>query len=226
MQRPLHIQPNRLNHPFTSAFTLIEMLAVMAIISLMLVVARPAMSSLSKAGNFSNSMSQVAQTFDVARQRAIAKNTYVWVAIRTGKDESGPYLDLCAVESKTGTDKLEWNGSATLPSDPDFTLVQPTTRISQVDLAPEGEITESQIPSLPSVSDPPSDMAQTVNFRFEGGRWAGGDFNRVVQFTPSGEARTSKGLVGCIELGLKQWPKSTPAVIRLNGITGLSTVYH
>jgi prepilin-type N-terminal cleavage/methylation domain-containing protein len=210
------------------AFTLLELLTVMAIISVLLVAVRPAVSSLSMSGSFTNSMNQVAQAFDLARQRAISKNTYVWVAFHEGVDNKVPYLDVCVVESKTGTDTLAWNGSATLPSDPNFTLVQRTARIPQLDLVPAGQVTEAQIPSLPSLNESPSDMAKTVSFRFDAAKsaWSGADFDHVVEFTPSGEARISKGLVGYIEVGLKHWPKSTPAVIRLSGITGLSTVYH
>jgi prepilin-type N-terminal cleavage/methylation domain-containing protein len=229
MHTSLSLRAHLRNSSRIQAFSLIELLAVMAIISLMLVASRPALNSLAGAGGFSDSMNQIAQAFDLARQRAIARNTYVWVAMSTGKDATNtPYIDLCVVESKTGTDNLNWSKSASLPTDPDLTLVQRTQRISQVNLVGAGEISSSDIPSLPSLSGlNATDMASSgVSFQVDGTQWSGSNFDHVVQFTPSGEARVSKGLVGCIELGLKQFPKKTPAVIRVNGITGLATVYH
>ena len=228
-QHIAHSKTSRLHSSRSlSGFTLVELLVVIAIISIMLVASGPAISALASSGNFTNSINQVAQAFDLARQRAIAKNTYVWVAIHSGTNGSEPEIGVCVVESRTGTDELDWKGSVTLPSNSNLNFVQRTIRIPRVELIPAGQLTKANIPSLPAPADSPSDLAQTVSFRFAPTQavWAGDTFDHVVQFAPNGEARVSQGLVDCVELGLRQWPQSKPAVIRLSGITGLSTVYY
>ena len=221
----------------SKAFTLVELLMVMAIICLMLVAIGPSLSSLSSS-SYSNSISQIAQAFDLARQHAMAKNTYVWVGLYNGTAGSaGSYVALCVIESKTGTDILGTNAvilSSTTGSTPaGFTTVQKTKRISQMQLVPPGVITQAQIPSLPILSVPAAGLTNAIGASFQitvppppAPYNPNEIFNNIVEFTPNGEARVSSSLVGHIELGLKQWPRNTPAVIRLNGLTGLATVYY
>jgi len=222
------------------AFTLVELLMVMAIICMMLVAIGPSLSSLSSSG-YANSISQVAQAFDLARQHAMAKNTYVYVGLYNGTaGAQGNFVDLCVVESRTGTEvPAWWDGSSSSwinavtlqPANSDFTTVQKTKRISQMQLLVQpGTITSTQIPSLPSLNTLPVGIEQTngASLQFTGtsSQYNGESFNNIVEFTPNGEARVSPSLVGHIELGFKQWPRNTPAVIRLNGLTGLATVYY
>lgn len=228
----------------SKAFTLVELLMVMAIICLMLVAIGPSLSSLSSS-SYANSISQIAQAFDLARQHAMAKNTYVWVGLYNGNAGSaGPYVALCVVESKTGTDLLDPTPNAVqLPSGTtgtNYTTVQKTKRISQMQLLDPGVITQTQIPSLPILSVPAVGLTNTVGASFQitvppppSPYNPNEIFDHIVEFKPNGEAcvltsqpGASPSLVGEIELGLKQWPRNQPAVIRLNGLTGLATVYY
>src|SRR6266567_9104384 len=61
------------------AFTLIEMLVVMAIIALLMVLVAPAFTNLKSAGDVTGAASTVKGILDQARTYAKANNTYTWV---------------------------------------------------------------------------------------------------------------------------------------------------
>src|SRR5207248_2044597 len=61
------------------AFTLLEMLVVMAIIALLMVLVAPAFTSLKSAGDVTGAAYTVKGVLDQARTYAMANNTYTWV---------------------------------------------------------------------------------------------------------------------------------------------------
>lgn len=63
------------------AFTIVELLVVVAIMVVMMALAVPAFNSLKGAGDVSKTAYDVAGTLEQARAYAIANNTYVWVGI-------------------------------------------------------------------------------------------------------------------------------------------------
>ena len=70
------ISPNR--RP-TAGFSLIELLAVMAVLAMMMALVAPALSSIKGGNDISRSAYDIATTLQEARSYAIANNTYVWV---------------------------------------------------------------------------------------------------------------------------------------------------
>ena len=70
-----------------TAFTLLEMLVVMAIIVLLSVVALPSLSGLSAGGNRRAAVSQLMGVFDRARMMAISDNRTTYVVMVSGRDQ-------------------------------------------------------------------------------------------------------------------------------------------
>lgn len=64
------------------AFTLIELMMVIAIIVLLAVLVAPAMTSIKGAGNVTNAAYSIAGLLDQARSYAMANNTFVWVGFK------------------------------------------------------------------------------------------------------------------------------------------------
>lgn len=73
--------PPRTNSQKTAAFTLIEILVVMAILVLLLAIATPALNSINNSRGLENSASAMKGLLDYARAYAIANNTYVYVGL-------------------------------------------------------------------------------------------------------------------------------------------------
>jgi len=61
------------------AFSLVELLAVMAVMGVLTAASTVAISSMSKAGNMNQTASSISLLLEQARAHAMANNTYVWV---------------------------------------------------------------------------------------------------------------------------------------------------
>jgi len=70
-------------------FTLVELLAVLAIAAILAVLTTPAIQSLLKAGTFTKSVYAMADSLNLARTYAMANNTYVYVGL-TEVDNTKP----------------------------------------------------------------------------------------------------------------------------------------
>ncbi|MEO6847668.1 MAG: prepilin-type N-terminal cleavage/methylation domain-containing protein, partial [Chthoniobacterales bacterium] len=83
-----------------SGFSIMELLAVMAIMGMLMVLAGPAFQALSSSKNMSNSVYGITGLLEFARNEAQTRRTYTWVAFggpkTNGTNTSGNY-DLCVV---------------------------------------------------------------------------------------------------------------------------------
>jgi len=73
------------------AFSLIELLLVIAILMLLTSMAQMALNDVSNSTKMSTASQQVGDTFNLARQIAVAQNTYVQVRLFALKDTAGQY---------------------------------------------------------------------------------------------------------------------------------------
>jgi prepilin-type N-terminal cleavage/methylation domain-containing protein len=106
-----------------SAFTLVEMLAVMAIIVVVLGFAGPAVNSIRGANDFSVNMGTITGFLEQARAYAVANNTYVYVGIgefdASKSTSTSPQvagngrLVTCAVATLDGTSGYDVNNPGT-----------------------------------------------------------------------------------------------------------------
>ncbi len=79
-------------HRSRSAFTLIEMLAVIVVISILLTAAGPLFNRLASSQSPTVVASVVAGQLERARAHAIAKNTYVWVRLGAVAEEPNDFF--------------------------------------------------------------------------------------------------------------------------------------
>jgi len=126
-----------LRKPFPGAFTLVEMLVVIAVVVTLMVLVVPAFTSLKSAGNITTAAYTIKGVLEQARTYAMANNTYTWVgfyeedaSIPSGGATSTPYgrLVLSAVASMDGTNVY---GSSTGPIDP--TKLRQIGKLTKVD---------------------------------------------------------------------------------------------
>ncbi len=217
------------------AFTLIELLTVMAIVAILAGASLPAISSLSRSNNLNGSLSELAGLLSQARQYAVAQRTYVWVALRENTDNpQEPSIDVALLASKTGMQPSSpWADQGVVPSDTISLLIRPKT-LKQVRLEEAGTFNRQQIADLPAQpqvgsDNSPSDGSASFTVRLPGTS-KNVNFDRVVQFLPDGEARVADSPIDVVEMGVRSMRGSSAdqnniAVLRINGLTGQTRVY-
>lgn len=211
-----------------------ELLTVIAVMSLLVSLAVPALSSIAMGNQMNQSLIQLSGTLDQARQYAISHNTYVWVALRPHtEDPKGDELSVAVLASKTGTDPSPWSNYGTVPNAQIDLISRPRT-FEKLKFEEANTFSASQIPGLVGKSATSMDNTPAnsmANFMIQlPGTSVPVSFNRVIQFTPSGEARVSSGVIDVIEFGVhptrgKVADEHNVAVLRVNGLTGQTTVY-
>ena len=159
------------------AFTLIEMLIVVALIAILSALAIPAVSSFSQSRGLEESAYQVAAAVEMARGEAVARQTYVWLAFQPQTNSGNLDLRLGMVASKDGTTYLATNN------------LQPLIRpqlIPRVGLAPWSEL---KLPA--NAPSGPVDVASTSDgAKFEISSTMKFDSGRALTFFPTGEVTT------------------------------------
>ena len=193
------------------AFSLIELLIVIAIITVLAALALPAFNSIRNASGLTKTASDIAGILEQARAYAMAQNTYVWVGFQTNQANGTDTLIVGVISSKTGS------------SNPSNNVVQlgKITRFENVQL----------VPNLPanSGSRPAANvqLVDATNFAFT--NWAN---TQVIRWDSRGEARISASqLSRIIEIGLQGSAggavrnASNNAAVQIGGLSGAVIVY-
>ena len=211
-------------------FTLVELLTVIAVMSVLVSLAAPALSSMAKGSQMTQSLIELSGALDQARQYAISRNTYVWVALRPNPEGSnGDELSMVVLASKSGTDPAPWSDYGAVPNSQIDLIARPRT-FDQMRFEEAGKYTKTEIPGLSgksttSINNTPSENTAIFRVKLPGATSAV-DFDRVIQFTPTGEARVSSSVIDVIEFGLHPTRgKAGVAVLRVNGLTGQTAVF-
>ncbi len=228
------------SHSSRSAFSIIELLAVIAVVSIIAGVSVPALSGLNRSGNANRAIIGVAGTLDLARQYAVSRNTYTWVVLAANPSAvGGNSLYATILGSRDGSNTIDGvtpidlDIRATYRLDAAAANVEVLQRIVTFPNAMVARLASSPAPA----GLPPSAPNANVSFKFVASSAeaiaflnANPDAQRVVQFTPTGQARVSGSISQVVELGLKPMKGSTPdetnvAAIQISGFTGQTQVY-
>ena len=233
-----------------SAFTLLELLVVMAIIAILMVLIAPAFTSIKTGNDVTTAANTIKGVLDTARTYANANNTYVWVgffeenvASTTAGTAGVGRLVMSIVASQDGT-----NVGTTNPIDPTKLIqVGKLTKIDNVHLATftDGSGTGSTFDTRPPVTFNGmqysiANMANsTTPFQYPVGNPAPAaqyTFVKAVQFGSNGVAQIDNNTVSAqtvAEIGVEPThgnavPTSIPAnvvAIQVGGIGGDATIY-
>ena len=162
-QRSINSQPSTLNssprprHAIASrggGFTLIELMVAIGIITVLMVLVVPAITSLKSAGDITTSAETITGMLAQARAYAMANNTYTWVGFYEEAASASvpttslpPYpgkgrLIMATVRSLDGTSIFD---------DDDSSAVLPATRIAQV-----GKLVKLEGVHVTDIGPPPS----------------------------------------------------------------------
>jgi prepilin-type N-terminal cleavage/methylation domain-containing protein len=200
-------------------FTLIEMLVVIAIISILLTAAGPVFDKLTSGQSPAAVASAVAGQLERARSHAIAKNTYVWVRLGAVEEEPNDFY-IGVYHSLDGTDQpaaADFKGVWTAPRFENFKLSNQLDS-TFLDTLPPPTVSANQKPNEAVwIRFSPSGEAQTID--------ASPTESRIKMKLPAGNIAD---LATWTELGLQptrggQVPESVKkdvAAIRLAGLTG------
>jgi prepilin-type N-terminal cleavage/methylation domain-containing protein len=228
----------RLNHETTkAAFTLIELLVVLAIISILAVLSIVAFTSLQGSGNTNKNISVLSGSLELAREYAVAKNTYVWVAFYPSTASNGlNLLSVAVLASNDGSDPasatLSWAtyNYGTVPTAA-ISLINKVVTLQQIAVLNAASLSPNSLPPTPAVTSGANSMA-TGNFFTLAlpGTSTAVTFTQAIEFLPTGQVRNSSNPVAVIDLDVQPQKGSVQdtkniAVVRINGLTGETVVY-
>lgn len=167
-------------------FSLIELLSVVALIGILATATIPALGNMAASSRRTKYLTDLSTLFEGARQYAVSKNTYVWVAFSENAANGSP-LYACVVASRTGL--AQGYGPEDLWAARTFDVsnnaeLVPVTRV----------VTLGDFGLTPA---PAGALAVTAKFKVRIGAKEV-DLSRSVQFSPSGEAKVGGGVQGNI----------------------------
>jgi prepilin-type N-terminal cleavage/methylation domain-containing protein len=193
-----------------SAFSLIELLVVMAIIAILSSLAIPAFNAIRGAGSLTKAANDVSGILEQARAYAMAQNTYVWVGF---KKEGSDTLLVGVSASPSGTTNAN-----------NLVSISRLVRIENLQL----------VEAPASTARPQSNVVQLFGsgtaFPFSSGTNAFA--NQILRWNSRGEARLdSATLSRVIEIGLQPSANgvirnaSNYLAIQINALSGAVSVF-
>jgi prepilin-type N-terminal cleavage/methylation domain-containing protein len=224
------------------AFTLVELLVVMAIMVILIAGATLSFQGVNSSGKFNKALNEISGILEQGRAYAVAQNTYVWVVLYENDPANGPKeVYVGSFASNDGTDPFNWTSlSVTLPSP--GTVTGTTTTLTQIARTYHYQglhLQTTTLPNAPSSPNLPATTGSTVpNFQLTAQSGSGpvslsnaSAVYWLIQFTPTGAARNSANPITSIWFGLQPSLSQTIldthniASMEVNGMTGLTTVY-
>ncbi len=197
------------------AFSLVELLIVIAIVAVLSSLALPAFNSIRNAGGLTKTANDISGILEQARAYAMAQNTYVWVGFRTSQANGTDMLAVGVIASKTGS------------SNPAQDVVQ-LGKISRFE--------NVQLVKLPDPgARPATNVDQLVGAADSSLSFSSGTnsfSSQVIRWDSRGEARISSSQISrFIEIGLQASSggairnASNYAALQIGGLSGAVIVY-
>jgi len=206
---------NRLNGWTNSsrraAFSLVELLTVMAIVALLSTFAGLGLSSVSGASRLGTSLFRAASYIDQARSYAVAHGTYVYVGQRSAGG-ADPATEFIVVGSQNGEDLSSQTNLVVGAGD--VALLAKPLLTNQVNYS----------------TNAPSDVVRPAGAALNTGDQKitakGNEYQTLLAFGPSGTVTFGGAIPSIVEFGLRHSGRtSSVGVIQVAGLTGMSRVY-
>lgn len=160
---------------FAEAFTLIEILLVVAVVSVLLVFGVIGFQNIGSSRGVSQGASDIASLLEFARNEAATRQSYVWVGVQTATNAGVAELQMAAVYSIDGTPTAGTN----------LTPLSRVLRVKQSTLVPYASL-KSDTRNLLEGSVPVSEyLTNSAGISFSVGPVT---FSNSITFTPRGEA--------------------------------------
>jgi len=212
------------------AFTLVELLTVIAVIGLMMAAVVPAFNGIKGAGDITKAAYDISGTLEQARAYAMANNTYVFVgfAEQDGVDATQPGIGqilVMAMGSNDGTRSFGGTGT------PNLTALTKLRRIGNMHM-------EDTLPNSGALTRPVvPDSCRVGNGAFlarDSFVSSGYQFKKIIQFDPRGMASIQSDTASVsqwMEIGLVAAKGHTAAdaqncaALVLDGVTGSAKIY-
>lgn len=223
--------------PSHRAFSLIELLTVVALFGILAVATVPAVSQLGKAGRDSQNLILLSGTLEKAREYAVSRNTYSWVTFQ--KLESAPNAPIYMMSfasadgSKAGVTAGSTHAIGNAASD--LVAIDRPQKLEDCSLESTLPGDSSLAAKLPPVSSHSflAGGSSGPTFEYSLPSLPAGDsrFSHSIMFTPTGEARVSAALPESVQFvvvprkGGTQVDGAAASVIRVSGLTGRVKVY-
>lgn len=194
----------------TSGFTLLELLTVMAVMSILVALVMPVIGTIQSGHSFTKSVNDLSGILESARNYAQARNTYVWLGLAQQANNPGRVY-VATVASLSGESDLSGD-------------VEPQDRVhelSGIALIPFGGAT----------SDVQDIQASTLGSFTQkiGGTDMG--FTNIVRFSPTGEATVQAANtvphwvhIECKEVRGTLTNDANSASLQISGLSGLIKV--
>jgi Tfp pilus assembly protein FimT len=223
-------QPSRFQ---AGGYTLVELLAVIAIMVALTVAAVPGVVGIMKGGNFTSNLNEVADCLQQARAAAMARNSYVWVGVLSVSanapgNAGGPdKVLLAAVVGKNGqSSDLVQGNTVPLARGRVLKNVDLQQYGAQI-LASSGRQTGADDISASALGAGATPYQFTCKI---GSETVGGQmptFTKLIQFGPIGNARIMTTASRWIEIGMQASPdaKGAIGILQINGITGQVRIF-
>jgi prepilin-type N-terminal cleavage/methylation domain-containing protein len=220
LARPASIQNRR-------GFSLVEMLCVIAIVSLLASVSWPSIVGVVSGDRLTNNAYELDGLIQQARNTAITDHTYVWLGFNNFSQSGAPSLLVAGIMSNSGL--------ATDPQSSGMSNFQPVFKpviLRGVSLA-----TAQNYAALPGLLAPNTDAgSQSYSFQMNALGTPNAQFTDVIAFGPDGQAYlpSSAGALGnapvqCVGVGLNNAPVSAnhlhTVAVQVHGLSGQVSVF-
>jgi len=228
----LHGRPAR-------AFSLIELLVVMGILSIVLTLAVSGFQRLAQGSPLDRAINGISAGFELARQAAVAQSTYTWVCLAEDEVEGkGNVITMAILASKNGDLSSSKKGDVKL-----INRIEefPGVKLHSGSLNKFGDqIPASSLANVEELVEPLSD----ISFSDQLPKWAQernfGD-GVAIMFSPQGEAMIYRGEESVADIDIyeglylmvvpakgtnpSEIEEKSASVVYVNGLTGLPRVY-
>ncbi len=211
---------NGLRRGCRAAFTLAELLMVIAIMMLLLTLLAPAIPNLARAGNVTYASSVFEGILDSARATAIAQRSYVWLGFSSFPADKPDQLALALYISKDGTPTRTADNLRLLDR------IQVLNRIVLVQDLPDFGSRPRSNPDGSAIHQLSESYGVPLSQNVPG--YGTQNFFCLLEFSPDGSVMANGQIHRCTEIGIAQstdHAKANASAFQINGLTGRSHVY-